>query len=124
MTNPQQNPGYWTPNTAPRLGTGPGQRVNYMAWTGLIVSVSGFVFNFGVNGVVGAIFSILGLRDARRLAAEGQQNTGYQLALAGLITGIAHILVTIGLVILSVFAFYWFNDWIQQLVTDVQLSAR
>ena len=89
---------------APRLGTSPGQRVNYMAWTGLLVSVSGFIFNFGVNGIVGIIFSILGLREARRLADAGQQSTGRQLAVAGIITGIAHIIVTAGIVVLSVFA--------------------
>ena len=119
---PQPAPGYWTPNAAPRLGTQPGQHVNYMAWTGLIVSVSGFIFNFGVNGVVGVVFSILGLREARRLAEAGQSQTGRQLAIAGLITGLAHIVVTIGLVILSIFAFVWFNDWVNNLVSNVQYS--
>lgn len=124
---PQPAPGYWTPNTAPRLGTAPGQRVNYMAWTGLLVSVSGFIFNFGVNGLLGIIFSILGMSEARRLAAAGQQNTGRQLALAGLITGIAHIVVTAGLIVLAVFAYFWFSDWINTLTTEIQnsnLSSR
>lgn len=120
---PQPAPGYWTPNVAPRLGTAPGQRVNYMAWTGLLVSVSGFIFNFGVNGIVGIIFSVLGLREARRLAEAGQQNTGRQLALAGLITGIAHIIVTAGIIVLAVFAFVWFMDWINALTTEIQNSA-
>ena len=71
-----------------------------MAWTGLLVSVSGFIFNFGVNGMVGIIFSILGLREARRLAEAGQQSTGRQLAVAGIITGIAHIIVTAGIIVL------------------------
>lgn len=125
MTNPptpQPAPGYWTPTTAPRLGTQPGMRVNYMAWTGLIVSVSGFIFNFGVNGLVGIVFSILGLREARRLAEAGQQSTGRQLAIAGIITGIAHIIVTIGLVVLAVFAYVWFTDWINTLTTELQNS--
>jgi hypothetical protein len=90
-----------------------------MAWTGLIVSVSGFLFNLGINGVVGVIFSILGLREARRLAAAGHQNTGQQLALAGLIAGIAHIVVTAGLVVLAVFAFYWFNDWLNSMIIQL-----
>jgi hypothetical protein len=126
MTNtptPQPAPGYWTPNVAPRLGTSPGMRVNYMAWTGLLVSVSGFLFNFGVNGLVGIIFSVLGLREARRLAEAGQQSTGRQLALAGLITGIAHIIVTAGLVVLAIFAYFWFTDWINNLVDSVQYST-
>ncbi len=93
--------------------------VNYMAWTGLLVSVSGFIFNVGVNGVVGMIFSILGLREARRLAAAGHEQTGRSLALAGLITGIAHIVVTAALVVLSVFAFFWFTDWINTLTTQI-----
>jgi hypothetical protein len=123
MTNtPQPAPGYWTPNTAPRLGTSPGMRVNYMAWTGLLVSVSGFIFPFFVNGIVGVIFSVLGLREARRLAGAGQQSTGRQLAVAGVIVGIAHIVVTIGLVVLAVFAYFWFTDWINSLVSSVQYS--
>jgi hypothetical protein len=119
---PRPAPGYWTPNVAPRLGTSPGSRVNYMAWTGLLVSVSGFIFNFGVNGIVGIIFSILGLREARRLAAAGQEQNGHNLALAGIITGIAHIVVTTGLVILAVFAYFWFTDWVNNLVDNVQYS--
>jgi hypothetical protein len=124
MTNtPQPAPGYWTPNVAPRLGTQPGQRVNYMAWTGLLVSVSGFIFPFVINGVVGIIFSVLGLREARRLAEAGQTSTGRQLAVAGIITGIAHIIVTAGLVVLAIFAYFWFTDWINSLVTSVQYST-
>ncbi len=75
-----------------------------MAWTGLLVSVSGFIFPLGVNGIVGIIFSVLGLREARRLAEAGQQSTGRQLAVAGIITGIAHIVVTAGIIVLAVFA--------------------
>lgn len=120
---PQPAPGYWTPNVAPRLGTSAGMRVNYMALTGLLVSVSGFIFNLGINGVVGIIFSILGLREARRLAEAGQQSTGRQLALAGIIIGIAHIIVTIGLVVLSIFAVYWFTDWVNTLTTEIQNSS-
>ena len=119
---PQPAPGYWTPNTAPRLGTQPGQRVNYMAWTGLLVSISGFVFPFLVNGIVGVIFSVLGLREARRLAEAGQTSTGRQLAVAGVITGIAHIVVTAGLIVLAVFAYFWFTDWINNLVSSVQYT--
>ncbi len=127
MTNtpptPQPAPGYWTPNNAaPRLGMSPRGPVNYMAWTGLLVSVSGFIFNLGVNGVVGVIFSIIGMREARRLAAAGHENTGRQLALAGLITGIAHIVVTAAIVVLSVFAFFWFADWVTTLTTQLENS--
>jgi hypothetical protein len=124
MTNtPQPAPGYWTPNVAPRLGTSPGMRVNYMAWTGLLVSISGFVFPFVVNGIVGIIFSVLGLREARRLADAGQQTTGRQLAVAGIITGIAHIIVTAGVIVLSVFAYFWFTDWINNLIASVPYST-
>jgi hypothetical protein len=120
---PQPAPGYWTPNAAPRLGTSPGQRVNYMAWTGLLVSVSGFIFPLVVNGLVGIIFSVLGLREARRLAEAGQQTTGRQLAVAGIITGIAHIVVTAGVAVLAVFAYFWFTDWINTLTTEIQNSS-
>ncbi len=125
MTNPQAPqpaPGYWSPNTAPRLGTQPGVRVNYMAWTGLLVSISGFIFPLVVNGIVGIIFSVLGLREARRLADAGQQSTGRQLAIAGIIVGIAHIVVTAGVAVLSVFAYVWFTDWINTLTTELQNS--
>lgn len=124
MSNvPPPAPGYWTPNTAPRLGTQPGMRVNYMAWTGLLVSVSGFLFPFVVNGIVGVIFSVLGLREARRLADAGQQSTGRQLAVAGVIVGIAHIIVTAGLAVLAVFSYFWFTDWIDTLTTEIQNSV-
>lgn len=120
---PQPAPGYWTPNAAARLGTQAGRRVNYMAWTGLIVSVSGFLFPFVVNGIVGVIFSILGLSEARKLAAAGQTSTGRQLAVAGIITGIAHIVVTAGVIVLSVFVYFWFTDWINDLVATVPYST-
>jgi hypothetical protein len=125
MTNPQAPqpaPGYWSPNVAPRLATQPGVRVNYMAWTGLLVSISGFIFPLVVNGLVGIIFSVLGLREARRLAETGQQSTGRQLAVAGIIVGIAHIVVTAGVVVLAVFAYVWFTDWIDMLTTEIQNS--
>ena len=126
MTNtpaPQAAPGYWTPNNAaPRLGTSPRGPVNYMAWTGLLVSVSGFLFNLGINGVIGVIFSIIGMREARRLSAAGHENTGQQMALAGLIIGIAHIIVTAALIVLAVFAFFWFTDWVNTLTTQFDNS--
>jgi hypothetical protein len=93
-----------------------------MAWTGLIVSVSGFIFPLVVNGLVGVIFSILGLREAKRLEQAGQTSTGRQLAIAGIIAGIAHMVITAGLVVLAIFAFTWFYDWVNTLVSDVQYS--
>jgi hypothetical protein len=68
------------------------------------------------------IFSIIGLREARRLAAAGHENTGHQLALAGVIAGIAHIVVTAALIVLAVFAVFWFNDWLNTFITQVQNS--
>jgi len=126
MSNPQTPPpapGYWTPNTAPRLGTSPRGPVNYMAWTGLLVSASGFIFNIGVNGIVGVVFSILGLREARRLADAGHEQTGRQLAVAGLITGLAHIVVTAAIAVLAVFSFFWFTDWINNLTSQIENAA-
>jgi len=118
-----QQPGYWTANTAPRLGNGQGKApTNMFAWLGLIISVSGFLFNFGVNGLLGAAFSLVGLREARRLADAGYQDTGRSLALAGLITGVVHVIVTIGLIVLAVFAWGWFADWIDTVTTELQNS--
>ncbi len=125
MTNaptPQPAPGYWTPNNvAPRFNTSRAP-VNYMAWTGMLVSASGFLFPFFINGVVGVIFSILGLREARRLAAAGHEQTGRQLALAGVITGVAHIIVTAAIIVLAVLAIYWFNDWLNAFIAQVENS--
>ena len=124
MTVPApQPPGYWTPNTAPRMGTVPGRApTNTWAWTGLIVSVSGFIFNLGVNGMLGAAFSIIGLREARKLQAAGFQDTGQSIAQAGLVTGIVHIIVTIALIVLAIFAWYWFAEWIDTVTTELQNS--
>lgn len=109
-------PGYWTPRTAPTFGGAPGRApTNIWAWTGFIVSVSGFLFNFGVNGLVGAAFSIAGLREARRLAAAGHTETGRQLALVGLITGIVHLVISIAVAVASVILWGWFVQWMQQL---------
>ena len=124
MSTPPPAPaGYWTPNnTAPRLGT-PGRATNTFAWLGLIISVSGFFFNLGINGLLGAGFSLVGLRDARKLADAGHQDTGRSLAMAGLIIGVVHIIVTIGIVVLAVFAWGWFNDWITSLTTQIENSV-
>jgi hypothetical protein len=105
------------------MGTVPGRApTNTWAWTGLIVSVSGFIFNLGVNGMLGAAFSIIGLREARKLEAAGYHDTGKSIAQAGLVTGIVHILVTIGLIVLAIFAWYWFAEWIDTLTTELQNS--
>lgn len=120
---PQPSPGYWTPNTVPRMGTVPGRApTNTMAWTGLIVSVSGFLFPLLVNGLLGAAFSIIGLREARRLEAAGYHDTGRTIALAGLVTGIVHIIVTIGLIVLAVLAWGWFYEWIETVTTQLENS--
>jgi hypothetical protein len=95
---------------------------NVWAWTGLIVSVSGFLFNLGVNGLVGIAFSILGLREARRLEASGYQDTGRSVALAGLITGIVHVVVTVALIVLAVLAWTWFADWLEVFTTQLENS--
>lgn len=117
MTTPAQNPGYWTPNTAPRLGTSPTSGpTNVFAWIGLVISVSGFVFNVGINGLVGIAFSIFGLRDARRIVAAGATGDGGRsLAIAGIITGIVHVVVTIGIIVAAVFLWLWFTQWIEEL---------
>jgi len=123
MTTPPPTPaGYWTPNTAPRLAN-PGRGSNTFAWLGLVISVSGFFFNLGINGLLGAAFSLVGLRDARRLAGEGHQDTGRTIAMAGFIVGIVHIIVTAGIIVLAVFAWGWFNDWISSLTSEIQNSV-
>ena len=93
-----------------------------MAWTGLIVSVSGFLFPLLVNGLLGAAFSIIGLREARKLEAAGYHDTGRTIALAGLVTGIVHIIVTIGLIVLAVLAWGWFTEWIETVTTELENS--
>jgi hypothetical protein len=117
MTTPTQNPGYWTPNTAPRLGTGPASGpTNVFAWIGLIISVSGFIFNVGINGLVGIAFSIVGLRDARRIVAGGATGDGGRaLAIAGIITGIVHLIATAAIVVGSILLWAWFTQWIEEL---------
>ena len=120
---PSPAPGYWTPNTVPRMGTVPGRApTNTFAWLGLVISVSGFLFNLGVNGLLGAAFSLVGLREARKIAAAGYTDTGHGIALAGLITGIVHVIVTIGLIVLAVFAWSWFADWIDTVTTELENS--
>jgi hypothetical protein len=121
MSTPTPTPaGYWTPNnTAPRLGI-PRRATNTFAWLGLVISVSGFLFNLGINGLLGAAFSLVGLRDARKLADAGEQDTGRSIAMAGLIVGVVHIIVTAGIIVLAVFAWGWFNDWITSLTDQLQ----
>lgn len=123
MTLPTPQPGYWSPNAVPRMGTVPGRApTNTFAWLGLIISVSGFLFNFGVNGLLGAVFSVLGLRESRKLAAAGHVDTGRSIALAGLVVGIVHIVVTIALIVVLVLAWAWFVEWVDTVTTQLQNS--
>lgn len=116
-------PGYWSPNAVPRMGTVAGRApTNTFAWIGLIISVSGFLFNFGINGLLGAAFSVIGLREAGKIAAAGYTDTGRSIAIAGLIVGIAHVLVTIALIVLLVLAGQWFTEWIDTFTTQLQNS--
>jgi hypothetical protein len=109
---PQPHPGYRTPNSAPRFGTGPGRApTNTFAWLGLVISVSGFLIPLGVNGLLGAAFSIMGMREARRLRAAGHEDTGSAIALAGLITGIVNVVVTAALAVGVYLLVVWFLDW-------------
>jgi hypothetical protein len=126
MSTPTPTPapaGYWTPNTNQPRFTAPGRATNTFAWLGLIISVSGFIFNLGINGLLGAAFSLVGLRDARKLADAGHQDTARTIAMAGLITGTVHIIVTAGIIVLAVFAWGWFNDWILSLTDQLQNSV-
>lgn len=89
--------------------------MNTWAWTSLIVSVSGFLVPLGVNGLVGAIFAFFGFREARKIADAGFTDTGRSLALAGLILGIVHLILTIAVIVAAVLAVQWFQTWITQL---------
>ena len=121
VPTPAPHPGYWTPNnTAPRFGSPGRAPANSFAWIGLIISISGFVFPVGVNGLLGAAFSVVGLREARKLQDAGHTETGRSIAQAGLVVGIVHILVTIGLIVLAVFAYTWFMQWIDAFTTELQ----
>lgn len=121
MTTPPPAPGYWTPNTAPRLGTQPGRTpTNTYAWLGLIISVSGFLIPLGVNGLLGAAFSVIGMREAAKLRATGHENTGHGIALAGLITGIVNTLVMAALVVGVFLLGQWFFGWMDEITTELQ----
>ncbi|MEO8263249.1 MAG: hypothetical protein ABI566_11845 [Pseudolysinimonas sp.] len=124
MSQPITPSGYWTPNNqAPRLGGAPGRApTNTFAWLGLIISVSGFIVPLGINGLLGVGFSLVGLRDARKLADAGHTDTGRSIAMAGLVVGIVHVIVTLGVIVLAIFAWGWFNDWIETLTTELQNS--
>lgn len=124
MTVPAPQPsGYWTPNAVPRMGTVPGRApTNMFAWLGMIISVSGFIVNFGVNGLLGAVFSVVGLREARKLEAAGFADSGRTVAFVGLVTGIVHIIVTIGLIVVAVLLWAWFAQWIDTVTSELQNS--
>lgn len=79
-------------STAPSVSVAarPLTRFNTMALVGLVVSLSTVVFPlFGINGIVGAVFGFLGLRDARRRREAGLANTGRGLAIGAIVSGIA-----------------------------------
>jgi hypothetical protein len=120
MTSPP--PGYWTPtSSAPRPAAATGRPpANNWAWVGLLVSVSGFVIPLGMNGVIGVIFSIFGLREARRISEAGFAENGRSLALAGVVVGIVHIVVTVALTVGIVFGFLWFFQWIDSITQQLQ----
>jgi hypothetical protein len=119
----QPPPGYWSRTTAPQFGARPGSPTNTFAWIGLVISASGFLIPVGINGLLGAVFSLLGMRDARRLRAAGHEETGSSIALAGLIIGIVHIVVTAALIAGSIWLFFAFNDWMDEFVRDLQSVA-
>jgi hypothetical protein len=120
MTTPP--PGYWTSTpSVPRLATPGGQPpTNNWAWAGLLVSVSGFLIPLGINGVIGVIFSIFGLREARRISDAGFTENGRSLALAGVVVGIVHIVATVALVVGIVLGFLWFYQWIDSITEQLQ----
>jgi len=121
MTTPP--PGYWTPTTTPRLATAPGRPpVNTWAWVGMFTSISGFIIPLGINGVLGIIFSIFGLREARKITAAGFTENGRSLAVAGIIVGIIHIILTIALIVLLVLGVGWFVDWMNTVQQELQNS--
>ncbi|HWM34706.1 MAG TPA: hypothetical protein VNR36_10755 [Pseudolysinimonas sp.] len=123
MTTP--TPGYWTPNTAPRFGTAPPGRTptNTYAWLGLIISVSGFLIPLGVNGLLGAAFSIVGMREAAKLRAAGHENTGRGIAVAGLITGLANIVVVAALGVGIYLVGAWFFELMERVTTELQYAT-
>jgi hypothetical protein len=110
-------PGYWTPTTAPRPGRGP---VNTFAWLGLAISVSGFLIPLGVNGLLGAAFSVIGMREARRLRTAGHTDTGSGIALAGLITGIVNVVAMAALAVGVYLLAAWFIDWMNAITSQVR----
>ncbi|MEZ5189980.1 MAG: hypothetical protein R2717_03205 [Schumannella sp.] len=97
--------------------------VNTMAWLGLVISASGFLVPFLVNGLLGAVFSVMGMREARRLRDAGHTETGSGIALAGLILGIVHAILTAALVVGAIFLVQWFLEWLQTMPAYVQIVS-
>ena len=96
--------------------------MNTWAWIGMFTSISGFILPLGVNGLLGIIFSIFGLREARKIAAAGFTETGRQLAVAGIIVGIVHMIVTAAVLVIIVLGVSWFVDLMSTVQQQLQNS--
>jgi hypothetical protein len=107
--------------TIPRPGRGP---ANTYAWLGLVISVSGFLIPLGVNGLLGAAFSVIGMRDAARLRAAGHEDTGSGIALAGLITGVVYTIAMAALVVGVFLLGQWFFGWMDEITTGLDIANR
>jgi hypothetical protein len=86
---------------------GTGTDINALALAGLVVSLSVLVLPImGINGIVGMILGLIGLKEAKRRKLVGIPNTGGGLALSAIISGIAGtLLVWIGMALLIVYLY-------------------
>ncbi len=95
-------PGYTTsPYVAAPYGT-PGQGVNGLALAGLIVSCAGWLVISLLGPIAGIVLSALGLQAAKRRELMGNPNSGRGMAMAGLVVGIAVLILGIGRVVLFI----------------------
>lgn len=88
------------PYGAPAYGSGS----NGLAIGGLVTSLAGLLFGF-LAAVAGIILSAFGLSQAKQREAAGNPNSGRGMAMAGLIIGIAVLVLQI-IFVVAYFAFF------------------
>ncbi|HXR44411.1 MAG TPA: DUF2510 domain-containing protein [Pseudolysinimonas sp.] len=76
---------------------------NTMATLGFVFALGGIIINLaGLTALAGAILSIIGLRRARELRAQGVSPDGHGMALAGVIVGFAWFAISLAGTIIGI----------------------